>query len=74
MHLHDLFVVDALGWWVCLKAKGWLGLVDVAAGGGGVRKVRSMYSPAAVDCIIRRSVRPCQWTSTPLRYSKYPLA
>ncbi len=65
MHLHDLFVVDALGWWVCLKAKGWLGLVDVAAGGGGGRKVLSHLSTRCrsccrnVACVCMRVVRVC---------------
>ena len=39
MHLHRVCVAVAVGWWVCLKAKGWLSLVDVWVGGGGVHKV-----------------------------------
>ncbi len=60
MHLHDLFVVDALGWWVCLKAKGWLGLGDVATGGGGVMKVLSHFSTRC--CWFCRNVAcVCTW-------------
>ncbi len=65
MHLHELFVVDALGWWVCLKAKGWLGVVDVAAGGVGVMKVLSHFSKRCfscfcdVACVCTRVVRVC---------------
>ena len=39
MHLHCVCVVVVAGWMVCLKAKGWFGLVDVWVGGGGVHKV-----------------------------------
>ncbi len=60
MHLHDLCVVDALGWWVCLKAKGWLGLVDVAAGGGGVMKVLSHFSTCCC-CICHNVACLCTW-------------
>jgi hypothetical protein len=65
MHLHDLFVVDALGWWVCLKANGWMGLVDVMAGVGGVMKVLSHFSTRCcsccrnVACVCTRVVRVC---------------
>ena len=33
----------------------------------------AIYSPAAVEDIISRSVRPCQWMSAPFRYNRRPL-
>jgi hypothetical protein len=28
---------------------------------------RAIYSPAALEAMMMRSVRPCQWMRTPLR-------
>jgi len=33
----------------------------------------AIYSPAAVEEMISRSVRPCQWMRAPLRYNMSPL-
>ena len=63
MHLHRVCVVVAVGWWVCLKTKGWLGLVDVCAEGDGVVNVlihffmRCSFCFVDVACVCARVVR-----------------
>ena len=63
MHLHCVCVAVVAGWVVCLKAKGWFGLVDVGVGECGVLKVlihlftRCSCRLVNVACVCARVVR-----------------
>ncbi len=53
MHLHRVCVAFAGGWVVVwLKAKGWLCLVDVWVGGGGVHTVRLHLFTRCSCCLV----------------------
>ena len=52
MQLHCVCVAVAVGWVVCLKAKGWFGLVDVWVGGGGVHKVLIHLFTRCSCCLV----------------------
>jgi hypothetical protein len=52
MHLHRVCVAFAEGWVVWLKAKGWLRLIDVWVGGGGVLKVLIHFFTRCSCCLV----------------------